>query len=368
MEEEKRRMWIAFKHVGAFLGTILLLIFVFQFSVYFMPFFIAGIIALMIEPIIKFTMNHFQWSRRVSSIIIITATILLLVGIVIGGGIATVGQLIKYTKNIGPFITDLIQALETGFKEISVSLEQYIPKEVITTLINSITNFVSNAGMYIQNVLGKVLEIALSVPTIILNVIVTILALIFFTKDRIYIIDLMEQHFPKKWIESVKKVVKEILATFGSYLKVYGKILMITFSELFLAFSILKAIGFPLQNTFLLALVIGIVDILPVLGVGTVLIPWGLWEFIVGNIAFGIALAIIYVIILIVRQFIEPKLVSQQLGVHPLITLFAMYTGFKLFGFVGLIFGPVLLMVLKCVFSKPLEKGFFKSWGRSLNF
>ena len=116
-----------------------------------------------------------------------------------------------------------------------------------------------------------------------------------------------------------------------------------------------------MDNIIILSASIAIVDILPVLGVGTILIPWVLWQFLIGNLKFGIALTIVYVIILIIRQLIEPKLVSKQLGVHPLTTLFAMYAGFKYFGFSGLIFGPIILMVLKCIFSKPLEKGFFKN-------
>ena len=171
---------------------------------------------------------------------------------------------------------------------------------------------------------------------------------------------MIEHHFPKKWIRNASAVIRGIFSTIGSYLKVYSKLLLLTFTELFLAFSILRAIGFPLENLLLLSLSIAIVDILPVLGVGTVLIPWAIWQFITGDISFGIALTILYLITLTVRQTIEPKLVSKQLGVHPIITLFAMYAGFKIFGFIGLIFGPIILMVLRGIFAKPLEKGLFK--------
>lgn len=360
MEGEKKRFGIVAKRIGVFLGTLFILVFIFKFAVYFMPFLIAGILALCIEPIIKFCMNRLKLSRRLSSAIVIALTIIAIIALVIWGGIFAIDKLIEFSKNISPLITEISTTFENELAEVSVKLEEYVPREVIDTVISSVTGFVSNAGVYIQNLLGKVMQIVLSVPTIILNVIVTILALIFFTKDKIYIIDMIEHHLPKKWIKNVSEVIQGIFSTLGSYIKVYSKILLVTFSELFLAFSILRAMGFPLENILILSISIALVDILPVLGVGTVLIPWALWQFIVGNVAFGFGLAILYIITLVVRQTIEPKLVSKQLGVHPIITLFAMYAGFKAFGFIGLIFGPIILMVLRGIFAKPLEKGLFK--------
>jgi len=361
MDVIQKRPWVVVKRIGGFLGTLLLLFFVFKFAIYFMPFFVAGLIALLIEPIIKFCMNKFKLSRRTSSIIIITFTIVLIISLVVYGGIFAVNEIIKISKDIGPLISDISGTLENEFDEIALKLSEYIPKDVIDTITNSIIEFLGNTSLYIQNFLGKILEFVLSVPTILLNVIVTILALIFFTKDRIYLIDMLEHHFPKKWIKNISQIAREIFLTLGDYIKVYGKIMIITFAELFLAFSILSAIGFEINNVFIIAFITAIVDILPILGIGTILIPWIAWQFVIGNMKFGVALTIVYLIILTVRQLIEPKLVSKQLGVHPLITLFAMYTGFKLFGFTGLILGPIILMILQCVFSKQIEKGIFKN-------
>jgi predicted PurR-regulated permease PerM len=131
--------------------------------------------------------------------------------------------------------------------------------------------------------------------------------------------------------------------------------------ELLIAFSILNLIGFKFENVIWLSIVIAIIDILPILGVGTVLIPWFIWSFITGETALGIALLIVYLVILVIRQFIEPKLVSDQLGIHPIITLIAMYAGFKLVGFSGLILGPIALAVLRCVYADQIKKGLFKS-------
>ena len=140
----------------------------------------------------------------------------------------------------------------------------------------------------------------------------------------------------------------------------YAKILFITFVELYVAFIIINAIGFKIDYPLILAMVISIVDILPILGVGTVLIPWALWMLVVGNWGLALALIITYGAIFCIRQFLEPKLVSKQFGIHPLITLFAMYAGYKSSGVFGLILGPVLLMVLRCIFAKQIENGLFK--------
>ncbi|MBQ9313388.1 MAG: AI-2E family transporter [Clostridia bacterium] len=130
--------------------------------------------------------------------------------------------------------------------------------------------------------------------------------------------------------------------------------------ELFLAFNIFNVIGYKIEYPFLLAVMIAIIDILPILGVGTVLNPWAIWQLVSGNYGFAIALFVTYIIIFAVRQFIEPRLVSKQFGVHPIITLFAMYAGFKVAGVFGLILGPIGLMILRCVFEPQLEKGLFK--------
>ena len=217
MENENRRPWRIAKRLGLLFVIIILLITLFKFSIYFMPFFIAGIIALLVEPIIKFSMSKFKLSRRVSSSLIITLTILLIISLIIWGGIFAANKLVVFSKEIGPLITEISKIFEYELGEISNKLGKYMPKEVINTIITSITEFVSNIGVYVQNWLEKVLQFILSVPTMILNVIVTVLALIFFTKDRIYIIDSIEHHFPKKWIKNIFEITKSIFNTLKDY-------------------------------------------------------------------------------------------------------------------------------------------------------
>lgn len=356
---DKKKKIRILERIGVFVGTLLLLYFLFKFATYFMPFLIAGVIAILIEPIIKFCMNKLKLSRRVSSIIIVILTIILIILAVIHGGSAIIKETLKLTENIQPAITMATQFID-NISQKAIEIFPEMPINILNGMESSIVDFIGKLGMFISEWATGAIKLLLSVPTMIINVVITILALIFFTKDRIYVIDMLEHHMPKSWIKKMIEVGSEVFSTIGGYIRVYAKIIIITFAELYLAFTIMNAMGFTIAYPLLLAIVVAIVDVLPVLGVGTVLIPWALWMFISGNAGFGFALLITYGVIFCVRQFIEPKLVSKQFGIHPLITLVAMYAGYRATGVIGLILGPIFLMVLRCIFAKQIERGFFK--------
>lgn len=126
------------------------------------------------------------------------------------------------------------------------------------------------------------------------------------------------------------------------YLRAYLLLTLLTFSELFLGFSILG-----IEYAFLLALLVALVDLLPVLGVGTVLLPWALVLCLQRDLYHGIGLLILYAACLLLRQILEPRLVGHSLGLHPLLTLFASYAGWRLFGLWGMILAPIVAMLCK---------------------
>ncbi len=361
MEQEKLRMWTIFKRAGGFLGTLILLIIFAKFATYFMPFFIAGILAFIIEPIIKFNMNKLRMSRRMSAFIVVIITVVLIIGGAIWGGTVLVSKLIDFSKNIPSLLSNFSTMLQKIVTDYATEYSEHVNDEMLNSMLSSISGFISNLGGYLQGAITTALQVLLSVPRIIVNVVITILALVCFTKDRVYMIDLLEYHVPEEWLVRVNRIKNEFFSTIGSYLKAYSKILFITFIELVIAFSIMNSIGFRIEHYISLSVVIAIIDILPVLGVGTVLIPWFIWCFIIGNVGLGVALLIVYLTIFVIRQFIEPKIVSDQLGIHPIITLIAMYAGFKLVGFSGLLLGPIGLTVLRCVYAEQIKKGLLKS-------
>ena len=130
--------------------------------------------------------------------------------------------------------------------------------------------------------------------------------------------------------------------------KAYLLIILITFAELSLGLSVLRLIGvFESSYIVIIAAITAVLDILPILGTGTVLIPWSLYSFVSGNIGLGIGLAIIYATVFVIRQVIEPKLVAGQLGLSPIVTIAALYFGLKLFGVIGMFVTPVFIIMLK---------------------
>ncbi len=110
-----------------------------------------------------------------------------------------------------------------------------------------------------------------------------------------------------------------------------------------------------------MALLIAFADALPIVGSGTILIPWAIICSMQGDINLSLALFILFVIITIVRQLVEPKVVSNQIGIHPIFTLIAMYTGYKAMGIIGMLIGPIIIIILKPVFETLIDKGIVKT-------
>ena len=109
------------------------------------------------------------------------------------------------------------------------------------------------------------------------------------------------------------------------------------------------------------ALGIGFVDALPIFGSGTVMLPWALIIACNGDFTLILSILGLWALMSIVRQVIEPKVVSGQIGVHPIFTLIAMYTGFRAIGVLGMLVGPIILIILKNIFSTIIDKGIMKS-------
>ena len=120
--------------------------------------------------------------------------------------------------------------------------------------------------------------------------------------------------------------------------------------------------GFNIEYVAIMSILIGFVDLLPLFGAGFIMVPWTVVLLIQGNAPAGIAVFVLWLVWSVIKQFLEPKFVSKQMGMHPIFTLLGMYTGFKLFGVIGLLLGPIIFLVIREVFANNVNKGILKDF------
>ena len=233
--------------------------------------------------------------------------------------------------------------------------------DLLTIIQNSSQEILDNIYTWGTKALSRTVNSLTQIPTIAIYVVITILSLYFICTDKIYILDFAEHHMPKSWVKKVGLHIREITQCLGAYLKAELTLVFVSFVISLAGFYIFMFVGFNVKYPLLIALATAFVDALPILGSGTVMIPWAIISALDGDINLGIAIAILWIIMCVVRQFIEPKIVSNRLGIHPIFTLIAMYTGFRLIGVIGMLIGPIVLIIIKSIFSSLIEQGIIKT-------
>ena len=195
---------------------------------------------------------------------------------------------------------------------------------------------------------GSMLSAAFSaVPKALLFVLISVIASAYFAVDLEQVNASVKRMLPKGAFDTLVRFKDGFFGTFLKYIRSYLLLLVITFLEMLIGLFLLKA-PYPL----VMAIVIALLDLLPVIGVGFVLIPWGVWSFFVGKTPFGIGLLVLFVAHTVLRQIIEPRIVGKNLGMHPILTLVFIYVGYSLFGIIGLILVPILTVLVNVAFGE----------------
>ena len=331
-----------------------------ELSIFYMPFLIAFIISLMIEPAIKKIMKKTHLTRRTSSIIIFV-----LVSVIIIGGLAwLLITLFSESSSLLQRLNDYFDKLYEQFQNLINYFNFdniHLSDEILEVIQNSTGDFLTTASDWLRNILNNLINFVTSIPSIAICIGITVIALYFICVDKIYILDQIEHHLPRLWVKKISIHLKDLIQTLGGYLKAEATLILVSFVISLIGLYILQIVGFNVQYPLLMALFIGFVDALPILGSGTVMIPWAIICALNGDINLGIAIIILLIIMSVVRQVLEPKLVSKNIGVHPIFTLIAMYTGFKVIGIMGLLVGPIVLIIVKNIFANLIDQGVFKT-------
>ena len=227
----------------------------------------------------------------------------------------------------------LVTALEKVLEGILSAL-----KSVVTSLSGWAVSFVSG--------------VATGVPSLVISLLTMIFATIFMVSDYERIAAFTREHAPEKVRVLFRKIRFYLTDTLFVVIRSYVLIMLLTFTELSILFAV-----FGIERPVLKAAVIAVLDILPILGTGGIMIPWAVISLVLGYTGLGIKLFVIYGIVTVVRNYVEPKIVGTQLGLHPIITLVSMFIGLRLFGFWGLFGLPVSISFLWKEREERLKSG-----------
>jgi len=320
------------------------------------PFLIGIIIAFIMNPLVNLLENKVRMPRVLAvfiSLVLIIAVFaglvtLLIAEIVTGANyLATVvpdhlDTIINYIENfVADQIIPIYNHMTSAFNKLDVGQQNTI----MTNIQNVGKNVATTVGSFLQNLFLKIPNLISWIPGAATLLIFSLLATFFISKDWYKLSALGSKILPNKAKVSGRTVFVDLKKALVGFLKAQLTLISITAVIILIGLLILRV-----DYAITIALITGIVELLPYVGTGIVFVPWILYEIISGDTGLAIGLGVLYIIVIVQRQIIEPKILSSSIGLDPLATLIALFIGFELIGFLGLILGPVTLVVIGALY------------------
>lgn len=342
-----------FKTVIFFVVYTLLFILFFATLKYTIPFVLGFFISRLVMPFNKYLRRKLPFSKKISSVLSALISTLLIITVLVS---VLSFSLYKIVNEIRMFIESLpdIDTFIGYIETITGDLDKYydlfdlskfdlnLAKE-FSTQLSSIASSAINVTRYIMN---KLVPIAIGLPMIIAVGFITFLSTYYFSKDMPNIERKLLSIFTSEGRIQAKRILRETKTMLFSYVKSYVYIMGLTFIETLIGLNILGV-----NYSILLSIFTAIVDLLPVLGVGSVYMPMAVYFYFKGETFVSIGLVIMFIIVTIIRQIAEPKVVSTSVGIHPLLIIASLFIGLKSFGILGIIYFISIILFYK-IFKK----------------
>ncbi len=307
-----------------------------------LPFILALGISRLCTPIVDFLKTKLHIPPSVASLIVILAIIGILgylLFITLATLISELYELVEYLPEL--LHKNNIELSGTYLSSLILKGFSYLPESVrgfANYICDSFENYIkSMSEPVLKNIVGIAKAFAGKLPSFFIFLASLVLSSYFVMSDSERVNSLLLRYVPDRVRSFLKKVLISIRRVFVYYIKSRIIIGFITFVILLVGFNIISV-----KSPSITALGVCFADALPVIGLGGVMLPWSLWCMITGTYTKGTGILVIYAVAIVIRRILEPKIVSRQMGVHPLLTVFLMYAGYKLFSGFGLIFFPLI--------------------------
>jgi sporulation integral membrane protein YtvI len=331
------------KHFGIFF-LIYTALFVLLYSTmsFTFPFILAFGIAFIIQPVTKFFRNRLKFKKNTPALLASLLVYIVLFGLLAFLFYSILSEAKQLLVNLASANLDLvIQPIKNIIHEIGVYFQQIDPT-FIEKNSSQFASLLQNGLNIAGKSLSAFLSLALSVPMWITILFVVILSTYFFSRDMTSIKKKFISVFSEKGRAKFENVWSQGIRMLSSYAKAYFFIYFLTFLQTLIGFSILGV-----KYTVILSIICAVADILPILGIGIIYLPIALIYMLSGSYFTAIGILVLFILISAVRQIVEPKIVSTSLGIHPVMTLLAIFIGLKAFGFAGMIYLTFLMVFYK---------------------
>ncbi|MGZ9583229.1 sporulation integral membrane protein YtvI [Paenibacillus marinisediminis] len=343
-----RGFWVIAAAVSIFIASCYILPLVY-------PFLFAWFIATLLNPIVNGMQRMLKfprWSSVTVALSVFTASMLTIAAAVIT---RIIKEIITLSLSIQQYldiwselfihlvekeeVQSFIQTINALYKD-NPNIQDTINSNISKTT-ETVTSTIAD---WITRFLNGIVGILSSLPNIATIAVVVILAAFFISKDWKQWLEILTRILSEQFRRPIRTIWGDLKKALFGYLRAQFIMISITAVVVIIGLIILKV-----QYAVTIGLLIGLVDLLPYLGVGFAMVPWIVYQLTIGDASLGIGLSILYTIVLVARQIIEPKVLASSVGLDPLVTLFAMFVGLKLFGVLGLIIGPVSVVLMTAV-------------------
>lgn len=315
------------------------------------PFLFGYAIAYFITPISYYITNHSKINHKIAAVftaILFYATIFILIWLLCWFAFINLMPFIKnfpnlYQETIYPFLLHANDQIVATIEKLSPQTAGII-SEVFSYFTQSIDVVIAQISDYI---FSGIITVTKKIPIVVITMFFTILSSILICLDYKNVTNFIVRQIPPQKLEDVIALKSFLLSSVARLGKAYIIIMSITFLELSLGLLLLKV-----NYAISIAMVVSLLDILPLIGSGIVLIPWGILLILSGNVPVGVGILILYVLTIVVRNIIEPKIIGDQIGLHPVVSILSIFIGLNLFGVLGILLFPLIVITIKYLKEK----------------
>ena len=321
-----------------------------------LPFIFAMITARLLEPLVLYLKRKFRFRRGFAAAICTILAVGCVITVVAHIAGATIAKLIELAKELPSYFSNLpnlVDGIQTKLQSLIMSSSPEMRGLVEGTLGGIMRQANELPGLISSRMINFLSSCASCMPKVIMFVVTYAVGTFFISASYEAVTRFILRQFPEHLQGKIRGMKSDVFGTLGKWARAELILMAVTFAELLGAFMLLR-IKSPLPA----ALLVAIIDALPVFGTGLILLPWAVLLFVSGNFTRGALIAVIWGIITLVRSFLEPKILGDNVGLHPAATLLAIYAGYCVAGVKGMIFFPFIVIILK----QFNDKGYLKLW------